>query len=286
LGEEWKRIGPCEKSDNEQLWVRFNAARSRLRERTDQEFNKRKAEWATNRSAKERVLSQAESFAASSDLRAAADRIKSLGEEWKRIGPCEKSDNEQLWVRFNAARSRLRERKDQELNKRKAEWATNKAAKERLVSRMSALASAADYRAAKDEARALNDKWRAAGPCEKGDNDRLWNDFRSAKDRLFEAAKRDAERRNGERKQRAWERVSRLEDQLRNTESALYRSQESYSRALSARSPSMNNPNWSSIVRNQQDRQSSARAKIVALEQRKSDLISKLIDARSQANSL
>ncbi|MFD2362726.1 MULTISPECIES: DUF349 domain-containing protein [unclassified Arthrobacter] len=286
LGDEWKRIGPCEKSDNERLWGRFNAARTRLRERKDQEFNKRKAEWAANKSAKERLVSQAESLASSSDLRAASDRMKSLGDEWKRIGPCEKSDNERLWGRFNAARTRLRERKDQEFNKRKAEWAANRSAKERLVGRMSSLSSSSDYRAAKDEARSLTDQWRAVGPCEKSDQERLWNDFKSAKDRLFEAAKRDGEQRAAERRQRAWERVSRLEEQLRNTEAALYRAQDSYSRALSARSPSMNNPNWMTIVRNQQERQSNARSKIASLEQRKSDLVYKLMDARSKANSL
>lgn len=173
-----------------------------------------------------------------------------------------------MWARFNAARSRLRDRKDQEFNKRKAECATNKAAKERLVTRMSALASSGDFRAAKDEARTLNDQWRAVGPCEKADNERLWNDFKAAKDRLFESAKRDAERRNDERKQRAWERVARLEDQVRNTEAALYRAQESYSRALSARSPSMNNPNWASIVRNQQERQTSTSDKAMGGFQR------------------
>ncbi|MDP9890401.1 putative membrane protein [Pseudarthrobacter enclensis] len=251
-----------------------------------QRIDQMKADWAANKSAKERLVSQAESLASSSDLRAASDRMKSLGDEWKRIGPCEKSDNERLWGRFNAARTRLRERKDQEFNKRKAEWAANRSAKERLVGRMSSLSSSSDYRAAKDEARSLTDQWRAVGPCEKSDQERLWNDFKSAKDRLFEAAKRDGEQRAAERRQRAWERVSRLEEQLRNTEAALYRAQDSYSRALSARSPSMNNPNWMTIVRNQQERQSNARSKIASLEQRKSDLVYKLMDARSKANSL
>ncbi|WP_307311683.1 DUF349 domain-containing protein [Pseudarthrobacter enclensis] len=282
LDREWKSAGKASPAN----YHAFRSAMDEIFAANKQRIDQMKADWAANKSAKERLVSQAESLASSSDLRAASDRMKSLGDEWKRIGPCEKSDNERLWGRFNAARTRLRERKDQEFNKRKAEWAANRSAKERLVGRMSSLSSSSDYRAAKDEARSLTDQWRAVGPCEKSDQERLWNDFKSAKDRLFEAAKRDGEQRAAERRQRAWERVSRLEEQLRNTEAALYRAQDSYSRALSARSPSMNNPNWMTIVRNQQERQSNARSKIASLEQRKSDLVYKLMDARSKANSL
>ena len=282
LGDEWKQVGRCEKADEDRLWARFNAARTKLNDRKKQEFEKRQREWAANKAAKERLVSQAESLANSSDLRSASDQMRKLGDEWKKIGPCEKADNERLWSRFNAARTRLKARKDQEFEKRKRDWAANKATKERLVAQMSALASSSDFRSAKDQARAIDDQWRAAGPCEKADNDRLWQSYKAAKDRVWEAAKRAGEQRKAEARQRAQDRVWRLEEQLRNVESAIYRAQESYSRALSARSPSMKNPNWMRIVDNQRSRQSAAQAKLVSLGQRKSEIISKLLDARSR----
>lgn len=277
LRDKWKSAGSADRSTEAALWPRFKAAQ-------DRHFAARNIEQDQNRAAKERLVSQAESLANSSDLRSASDQMRKLGDEWKRIGPCEKADNDRLWSRFNQARTRLNDRKKQEFEKRQREWASNKAAKERLVSQMASLANSSDFRAAKDQARALDAQWRATGPCAKADNDHLWQQYKSAKDRVFEAAKRAGEQRRAEARQRAQDRVWRLEEQLRNVEAAIYRAEQSYSRALSARSPSMRNPNWMAISNNQLARQSAAREKVASLGQRKSEVLHKLMEARSRLN--
>ena len=281
---EWKAVGRGEKSADAAQWERFKAAREKFNSARSAYFEKRQREWASNKAAKERIVSQAESLAGSSDLRSASEQMCRLGEEWKQVGPCEKGDNDRLWGRFNQARTRLRDRKQQDFEKRQREWASNKAAKERLIYQMSLLVNSNDYRAAKDQARQLDTQWRAIGPCAKEDRDRLWQQYKSAKDQLFEAAKRAGEQRKAEARQRAQERVWRLEEQLRNVENALQRAEENYSRALSARSPSMRNPHWREISQKQLDRQSAARQKVQSIQQRRSEVIQKLGDARSRLN--
>ena len=281
---EWKAVGRGEKTADAAQWERFKAAREKFNSARSAYFEKRQREWASNKAAKERIVSQAESLAGSSDLRSASEQMRRLGEEWKQVGPCEKGDNDRLWARFNQARTRLRDRKQQDFEKRQREWASNKAAKERLIYQMSLLVNSNDYRAAKDQARQLDTQWRAIGPCAKEDRDRLWQQYKSAKDQLFEAAKRAGEQRKAEARQRAQERVWRLEEQLRNVENALQRAEENYSRALSARSPSMRNPHWREISQKQLDRQSAARQKVQSIQQRRSEVIQKLGDARSRLN--
>ena len=281
---EWKAVGRGEKSADAAQWERFKAAREKFNSARSAYFEKRQREWASNKAAKERIVSQAESLAGSSDLRSVSEQMRRLGEEWKQVGPCEKGDNDRLWARFNQARTRLRDRKQQDFEKRQREWASNKAAKERLIYQMSLLVNYNDYRAAKDQARQLDTQWRAIGPCAKEDRDRLWQQYKSAKDQLFEAAKRAGEQRKAEARQRAQERVWRLEEQLRNVENALQRAEENYSRALSARSPSMRNPHWREISQKQLDRQSAARQKVQSIQQRRSEVIQKLGDARSRLN--
>ena len=281
---EWKAVGRGEKSADAAQWERFKAAREKFNSARSAYFEKRQCEWASNKAAKERIVSQAESLAGSSDLRSASEQMRRLGEEWKQVGPCAKGDNDRLWGRFNQARTRLRDRKQQDFEKRQREWASNKAAKERLIYQMSLLVNSNDYRAAKDQARQLDTQWRAIGPCAKEDRDRLWQQYKSAKDQLFEAAKRAGEQRKAEARQRAQERVWRLEEQLRNVENALQRAEENYSRALSARSPSMRNPHWREISQKQLDRQSAARQKVQSIQQRRSEVIQKLGDARSRLN--
>ena len=281
---EWKAVGRGEKSADAAQWERFKSAREKFNSARSAYFEKRQREWASNKAAKERIVSQAESLAGSSDLRSASEQMRRLGEEWKQVGPCEKGDNDRLWGRFNQARTRLRDRKQQDFEKRQREWASNKAAKESLIYQMSLLVNSNDYRAAKDQARQLDTQWRAIGPCAKEDRDRLWQQYKSAKDQLFEAAKRAGEQRKAEARQRAQERVWRLEEQLRNVENALQRAEENYSRALSARSPSMRNPHWREISQKQLDRQSAARQKVQSIQQRRSEVIQKLGDARSRLN--
>ena len=281
---EWKAVGRGEKSADAAQWERFKAAREKFNSARSAYFEKHQREWASNKAAKERIVSQAESLAGSSDLRSASEQMRRLGEEWKQVGPCEKGDNDRLWARFNQARTRLRDRKQQDFEKRQREWASNKAAKESLIYQMSLLVNYNDYRAAKDQARQLDTQWRAIGPCAKEDRDRLWQQYKSAKDQLFEAAKRAGEQRKAEARQRAQERVWRLEEQLRNVENALQRAEENYSRALSARSPSMRNPHWREISQKQLDRQSAARQKVQSIQQRRSEVIQKLGDARSRLN--
>ena len=281
---EWKAVGRGEKSADAAQWERFKSAREKFNSARSAYFEKRQREWASNKAAKERIVSQAESLAGSSDLRSASEQMRRLGEEWKQVGPCEKGDNDRLWGRFNQARTRLRDRKQQDFEKRQREWASNKAAKESLIYQMSLLVNYNDYRAAKDQARQLDTQWRAIGPCAKEDRDRLWQQYKSAKDQLFEAAKRAGEQRKAEARQRAQERVWRLEEQLRNVENALQRAEENYSRALSARSPSMRNPHWREISQKQLDRQSAARQKVQSIQQRRSEVIQKLGDARSRLN--
>ena len=281
---EWKAVGRGEKSADAAQWERFKSAREKFNSARSAYFEKRQREWASNKAAKERIVSQAESLAGLSDLRSASEQMRRLGEEWKQVGPCEKGDNDRLWARFNQARTRLRDRKQQDFEKRQREWASNKAAKERLIYQMSLLVNSNDYRAAKDQARQLDTQWRAIGPCAKEDRDRLWQQYKSAKDQLFEAAKRAGEQRKAEARQRAQERVWRLEEQLRNVENALQRAEENYSRALSVRSPSMRNPHWREISQKQLDRQSAARQKVQSIQQRRSEVIQKLGDARSRLN--
>lgn len=58
-------------------------------------------------------------------------------------------------------------------------------AKEALIERAKELADSTDWRKATDAQRALMDEWRAAGYAGKEHNDKLWEEFRAARDVFF-----------------------------------------------------------------------------------------------------
>lgn len=275
LMDEWKRIGPAGRADDERLWRDFSSARTALRERQERAHAEREAEYARARSVKQGLLSRARSTAEATDLRSARDEMRRLMDQWKNAGNAGKADNDRLWKEFDAARTRLRTRGEQERRNREQEWVRNRTAKESLVSQMRSLSSSSDFRVAKDQARALTDRWKAVGPCAKADNDRLWDAFKAAKDILFQAAKDSAARRAAEYVQRAREALARAEDGVR-------RAEESYSRALSARSVSMSHPKWYEISAKQRERQDQARQRLQEKQIRRGQALERLMQAQAR----
>jgi hypothetical protein len=121
LMDEWKSIGrvPVEKAD--ELWNRLSAAKDKF-------FNAKRSHFATMRvtyddnfAQKSALVNRAENLQRSSDWRAATDEFAELMEEWKKIGPVARRDqNEALWQSFNKARKTFFNRKDEDRDRRKS----------------------------------------------------------------------------------------------------------------------------------------------------------------------
>ncbi|HEU4603359.1 MAG TPA: DUF349 domain-containing protein, partial [Steroidobacteraceae bacterium] len=73
-----------------------------------------------------------------------------------------------------------------------AEYARNVKQKQSLIERARALSSSADSRAAIDEVKRLQEKWKSIGPVPRDDDRKLWEQFRAQCDAVFQ--KRQEER--------------------------------------------------------------------------------------------
>ena len=145
---------------------------------------------AATRTAKERIVAEAEKIAEGSDWRAGANRLRDLLEEWKQLPRLDRSSDDALWRRFSSARTtytRRRKAHFAELNERR-EGA--RAVKERLAAEAERLAGSTDWGATAGRFRDLMREWKAAGPAPREVDEALWKRFRGAQDRFFGA--RDA----------------------------------------------------------------------------------------------
>ena len=140
-------------------------------------FPQVKDNWAVASEAKEKLISRAEQLATTTDWKKGGEEFKSLLTEWKAVGRGEKSADAAQWERFKAAREKFNSARSAYFEKRQREWASNKAVKERIVSQAESLAGSSDLRSASEQMRRLGEEWKQVGPCEKGDNDRLWGRF-------------------------------------------------------------------------------------------------------------
>ncbi|GAB86313.1 DUF349 domain-containing protein [Gordonia rubripertincta] len=107
LMDRWKAAPRASRTDEDKLWQQFRQAQDELRRRSDVERQNRQREQQQARSAKERLVSRAESLSNTSDFKLARQEMRTLMDEWKAAGRAERDVENQLWERFQRARDRF-----------------------------------------------------------------------------------------------------------------------------------------------------------------------------------
>jgi hypothetical protein len=136
---------------------------------------------------KEKIVTEAEGLADSSDWKRSGDRLRELLEEWKKAPRLERKVDDALWKRFSHARTAFDKRRRvhfAELDEQRGE-ATAK--KEKLIKKAEELSTSKEWG---DTARAYRDlmtEWKAAGRARRDVEDSLWERFRAAQDVFFAA---------------------------------------------------------------------------------------------------
>jgi len=130
LDQEWKRFAVAPRQQSQALWNRFRRVRRELRRKSS-------AYLAENLAQKEALCVAVEKLADSTDWSAAAATIRTLQEEWKRIGPVRQQMSAAVFERFRAPANRFFERH--------REWRlARKAQHTEMLGRMQSLCEAAE----------------------------------------------------------------------------------------------------------------------------------------------
>lgn len=141
--------------------------------------------------AKETLAAEAEDIAENStEWKVAGDRIRQILEEWKQIKGIDRKTDDALWKRYSRARDAFNRRRGAHFAELDRTRADAKRKKEELVVRAEALQDSTDWNETARAYRDLMKEWKAAGRAPRGDDDRLWAQFRAAQDKFFGA--RDA----------------------------------------------------------------------------------------------
>jgi hypothetical protein len=293
LGDQWKAAPRASREVEDRLWKRFNDARTRLRTKSDDERRQREYAQGQAKAAKERIVSRAMGLVHSSDLREASQQMRALTEEWKKAGRASRDDEDRLWRDFSKAKDALFAKSKAERDKRDRDAAQAKSAKESLIAQMRALGSTSDFKSARDQARALSDAFFAAGSAGREDNQRLKEQFASAKQALFDAINRDRERKQAEWQQRKREKIQNVEEAIRRTNESIWRTDDairsSYSRLQQQSTrpqPSFTHPHYWDIVRRQSEARDRIESKIRSMEVKRSSLQQKLISLSQRRDEL
>jgi hypothetical protein len=145
---------------------------------------------AESRTAKERIVGEAEKLAEGTDWRNGANRLRDLLDEWKALPRLDRTSDDTLWRRFSSARTTYTRRRKAHFAEQHEQRDAAKVVKERLATEAESLAASTEWGPTAGRYRDLMRQWKAAGPAPREVDDKLWKRFRGAQDQFFGA--RDA----------------------------------------------------------------------------------------------
>lgn len=233
LMDEWKAAGSAGHEADEQLWKRFNTARRSFFSARDAHFRELSAARGEARARKEKLIEEAKALAVTSadwtgaQWREASAKMKELMERWRKAGVAERADNDRLWKEFNEARKPFFDAQHEHYEALEAAQKAAAEAKTRLIEEARKLAEGGDFsREATERAKELDRKWKEIGFAGREANDRLWEEFRTAKEGFWDARRTWSEQRHVEWRQRSLDAIERRERRIANLKNQVERLQE------------------------------------------------------------
>src|SRR3954470_4729057 len=162
-----------------------------LLDATAEAVEKAKAEREAAREAaagqKAALADEAERLAGSSEWKAAGERLRTIGDDWKALPKLERKPDDELWQRIAAARKRFAERRTTHFGALEEQRSVSKSRKEKLIKVAEELSSSTDWKATAERFKSLMADWKSAGRAPREDEDALWASFKAAQDVFFTA---------------------------------------------------------------------------------------------------
>ncbi|HKE87774.1 MAG TPA: DUF349 domain-containing protein [Vicinamibacterales bacterium] len=189
LQGRWKQVALAPRVQGEAMWRRFKTAQDEVYARTAAHFAAQNEERAGNLAKKHVLCERAEALADSTDWIKTATAIQGLQAEWKAIGAVPRGHEKSIWERFRQACDKFFTRRQEDLKRRKEDWAANLARKEALCAEAEELAESNEWDQAAARLKHLQATWKTIGPVRKSRSEAVWQRFRTACDRFFDRYK-------------------------------------------------------------------------------------------------
>lgn len=202
LTAQWHELGPVSKEHRQEINSEFKQLTTAQHKRHQEFHDQRKATEEENLQAKERLCLQVEEMLASAPLSShsafnkAVEQIKTMQEEWRKIGRAPRKDNESIYQRFRAGIDAFFRRRNEffKANHEHAEEILQK--KRELIERAAALKDSTDWDATATALKALQKEWQELGAVSAKYSQKIWEEFRASFDYFFERKKKEAPRRD------------------------------------------------------------------------------------------
>lgn len=135
--------------------------------------------------AKAALADEADRLGGSSEWKTTGERLRILGDDWKRLPHGERKAEDELWSRITAARKRFTERRTTHFAALATQREVSQERKEQLIKEAEKLSSSTDWKDTADRYKQLMSDWKTAGRAPREVEDELWARFKAAQDVFF-----------------------------------------------------------------------------------------------------
>jgi hypothetical protein len=184
LQEQWRTLSKGAGEDVEPEWQRFHEAAQQAfqpcREFFEAQDQIKKENLRERGQLFERLLAfEGRQNWEEPDWRTVITVVREAKQLWRQHAPIDAAEGEELQRKFNELTAALQSRID-------AEYARNLKQKQSLIERARAQVASPDSRAAIDEVKRLQEKWKSVGPVPRNEDRTLWEAFRQQCDAVFQ----------------------------------------------------------------------------------------------------
>ena len=189
LQGRWRQVALAPRAQGEALWRRFKTAQDAVFARASARFAEQNEARAANLARKQALCEAAAALAESTAWAKTAADIQALQAEWKAVGPVSRGHEKAMWERFRSACDHFFTRRQEELKRRKEDWAANLARKEALCATAEALSESVEWESTAAQFKQIQSEWKTVGAVRKSKSEAIWQRFRGACDHFFERYK-------------------------------------------------------------------------------------------------
>lgn len=192
LQQRWKETGPVPLQQVKDLWETYNLHVENFYNFIKINKELRDLDLKKNYEQKVALCEQAEALVLEPSIIEAFHKLQKLHDAWRETGPVANEYKEVLWERFKAASSRINKQHQEHFEALKAEQVKNLELKTELCAAAEELCgqpltTRKEWNKASERLLEIQKTWKTIGFAPKKDNNRIYERFRTACDKFFEA---------------------------------------------------------------------------------------------------
>ena len=186
LHRRWKKVGNLPQRLEDKLWDQFKSATDAFNERKSKNADKLHEQEEEHYREKLELIEEAEAIKDTTDWDKGHQKMQSLMDKWKAIGPVPRKKSNKIWKKFKGAMDVFYDRRRDHFKEVKEERKDNLEDKKEILDKLKELGQHEDPIEAVNIAKKLQAEFKDAGYVPIKKKNKIWKEYREACDVIYD----------------------------------------------------------------------------------------------------